>query len=87
MSRHNPRLRTNNQFPKLNTDQKAAQVASAPPGPLSDVETKLMEIRQKVERNRARWSRHGYEWFSRRMILLASEETRWASCRKIAARP
>ena len=66
MSRHNPRLRTNNQFPKLNTDQKAAQVASAPPGPLSDVETKLMEIRQKVERNRARWSRHGYEWFSRR---------------------
>ena len=47
------------------TDQKAAQVASAPPGPLSEVKTKLMKIMQKVDRNRARWIRLGYEWFSR----------------------
>ena len=44
-----------------------------------------MEIRQKVGRNRARWSTLGYEWFSRRTTLLASEERereRWkASCR------
>ena len=33
-----------------------------------------MEIRQKVGRNRARWSTLGYEWFSRRTTLLASEE-------------
>ena len=53
------------------TDQKAAQVASAPPGPLSDVKTKLMVIRQKVDRNRASWSRLECEWFSRRATLLA----------------
>ena len=58
------------------TDQKAAQVASAPPGPLSDAKTKLMVIRQKVDRNRAGWSRLGYEWFIRRTTLLASEERR-----------
>ena len=34
------------------TDQKAAQVPSAPPGPLADVKTKLKE----VDRNRAGWS-------------------------------
>ena len=56
-----------------NTDQKAAQVGSAPPGPLADVKTKLMVIRQKVDRNRARWSRLRYEWFIRRTTLLASE--------------
>ena len=37
--------------------RKAAQVASAPPGQSSDVKTKLMVIRQKVDRSRARWSR------------------------------
>ena len=58
------------------TDQKAAQVASAPPGPLSDAKTKLMVIRQKVDRSRAGWSRLGYEWFIRRTTLLASEERR-----------
>ena len=52
-----------------------------------DVKTKLMEIRQKMDRTRDRWSRLGYEWFSRRTTLLASEERRWASCRKIAAKP
>ena len=57
-------------------DQKAAQVASAPPGPLSDGETKLMVIRQKVDRNRAGWSRLGYEWFVRSTTLPASEERR-----------
>ena len=55
------------------TDQKAAQVASAPPGPLSEVKTKFMEIRQKVGRNRARWIRLGYECFSCRTILPASQ--------------
>ena len=35
-----------------NTDQKAAQVASAPPGLLFDVTMKLMVIRQKVDRKR-----------------------------------
>ena len=69
------------------TDQKAAQVASAPPGPLSDVKTKLMVIRQKVDRNRAKRSRLEREWFSRRTTLLASKERRSASCSKIAARP
>ena len=49
------------------TDQKTAQVASAPPGLLSEVKTKTSEIRQKVDRNRARWIRLGYEWFSRRI--------------------
>ena len=65
------------------TDQKAAQVASALPVPLSEVKTKL---RQKVDRNSARWIRLGYEWFSRRTTLPASDE-RQASCKKIAARP
>ena len=69
------------------TDQEAAQVPSPPPGPLADVKAKLMEIRKKVDRNRARWFRLGYEWFVRRTILLASEGRRQASCRKIAARP
>ena len=36
------------------TDQKAAQVASAPPGQLFDVKTELMEVRQKEDRDRAR---------------------------------
>ena len=52
-----------------------------------ELKTKIMEIRQKVDRNRAKWIRLGYEWFSRRTILPASEEMRHASCRKIAARP
>ena len=56
-------------------DQKAAQVASAPPGPLSRCEDEV-EIRQKVDRNRARWSRLGYEWFIRKTILSASDERR-----------
>ena len=43
---------------------QTAQAASAPPGPSSDVKTKLMVIRQKVDRNRAKWSRLGSEWFS-----------------------
>ena len=55
-------------------DQKAAQVASAPPGPLSEVKTKPTEIGQ-VDRNRARWIRLGYEWFGRRTILPARQET------------
>ena len=58
------------------TDQKAAQVASAAPGPLSDVKTKLMVIRQKVDRNRTSWSRLECEWFSLRTTLLASKEMR-----------
>ena len=59
----------------------------APSGPPSEVKTKLMEIRQKVDKNRAGWIRLGYEGFSRRTILLASEEKRQAGCRKIEARP
>ena len=39
------------------TDQKAAQVVSAPSRPLDDVKTKFMVTRQKVDRDRARWSR------------------------------
>ena len=58
------------------THQKAAQVASAPPGPLSDVKTRLMVIRQKVDRNRARWSRRACEWLSRTRTLVASKERR-----------
>ena len=59
------------------TDQRAAQVASAPPGQFSDVKTKLMEsVRQKVDRNRARWIRLRCEWLSRRTVLLANEERR-----------
>ena len=54
------------------TDQKAAQVASAPPGPLADVKAKLKE----VDRNRAGWSTLGCEWLVRRTTLLASEESR-----------
>ena len=41
-----------------------------------NVKTKLVDIRQQVDRNRARWSRLGYEWFTRRTTLLASEERR-----------
>ena len=63
------------------TDQKAAQVASAPAGPWSDVKTKLMVVRQKVDRNRSSCSRLECEWFSRWTTLLQ------ASRRKIAARP
>ena len=63
------------------TDQNAAQVASAPPGQMSDVKTKLTVIRQ-VDRNRARWIKLRCEWLSRRTILLASEERRWGSCRR-----
>ena len=59
-----------------NTQTRKEHMASAPPGQLSDVKTKLMEIRQKVDRNRARWIRLGCEWFGRRTIMLASEETR-----------
>ena len=43
------------------TDQKAVQVASAPPGPLSEVKTKLMEVKaeggqkqNKVDQTRIR---------------------------------
>ena len=46
------------------TDQKAAQVVSAPSGPLDVVKTKLVVIRQKVDRDRARWSRLVCKWFS-----------------------
>ena len=58
------------------TDQEAAQVASALPRQLFDVKTKLMVIRQTVDRNRARWIRLRCEWLSRRTILPASEESR-----------
>ena len=57
------------------TDQKAAQMASAPPRQLPDVKTQLMEIRQKVDRTRVRWIRLRREWLSRKAILLASRET------------
>ena len=57
-------------------DQKAGQ--------LSDVKTKLMVIRQKVDRNRARWIRLRCEYLSRRTILLASEER---GGRQAAGRP
>ena len=46
------------------TDQKAAQVVSAPLGPLDDVKTKIVVIRQKVDRDRSKWSRLVCEWFS-----------------------
>ena len=36
------------------TDQKAAQVASAPPGQLSDLKTKLMVTRQKVKQEQSK---------------------------------
>ena len=39
------------------TDQKAAQVVSAPSRPLNDEKTKFMVTRQKVDRERARWTR------------------------------
>ena len=58
------------------TDQKAAQVASAPAGPLPDVKTKLMVIRQNVDRNRASWSRLECEWFSRWTTLLQASHLR-----------
>ena len=67
--------------------RKPTQVASAPPGPLSDVTTKLMENKQKVDRNWARWIRLGCEWPGRRTILPTSEERRQARWRKITARP
>ena len=56
------------------TDQKTEQVASAPPGSLSDMKTKLMVTRQKVDRSRAWWSRLECEWFSRRTTPPASRE-------------
>ena len=39
------------------TDQKAVQVVSAPSRSLNGVKTKFMVTRQKVDRDRARWSR------------------------------
>ena len=46
------------------TEKKAAQVVSAPSGLLDDVKTKLVVIRQKVDRDRARWSRLVCKWVS-----------------------
>ena len=55
------------------TDQKVAQVASAPPGPLVRCEDEAHGDQAERWTNRAGWSGLGYEWFLRRTTLLASE--------------
>ena len=60
----NPCLRADSGKQDERTDQKAAQAVSAQSGSLDDVKTKLVVARQKVDRDRARWSRLVCEQFS-----------------------